>query len=136
MQSQKILVVDDDPDVVEYLSSFLEDEGYLVGAAGDAADARSILETFRPDVILIDVMLPGKSGLDLLVTLRRSETWSGTPVILVTGDDQVLQEKCQSYLETHRDVRAPEHVLGKPIERDRLLAALRDVGLGPSRRSR
>jgi CheY-like chemotaxis protein len=128
MRSQKILVVDDDPDVVEYLSSFLEDEGYLVRAAGDAVDARSMLETFRPDVILIDVMLPGKSGLDLLVALRRSETWSGLPIILVTGDDQVLQENCQSYLETHRDVRGPEDVLGKPIERDKLLAALREVG--------
>ncbi len=121
-------MVDDDPDVIVYLSSFLEDEGYHVGAASDAADARSMLEAFRPDVLLIDVMLPGRSGLDLLVTLRRCEMWSHIPVILVTGDDQVLQENCKSYLESHRDVRAPEHVLGKPIERDRLLAALRDVG--------
>jgi CheY-like chemotaxis protein len=123
----KILVVDDDPDVIDYLSSFLEDEGYEVEGAGDERAALAGVERFDPDAILIDVMLPGKSGLDLLVCLRRDPRWAGLPLVLVTGDDGVLKDECRSYLETHPDVKGPDHVLGKPMDRDRLLAVLKDI---------
>ena len=125
----RILVVDDDPDVVEYLSSFLEDEGYEVAAAGDERRALAEVERSRPDAVLIDVMLPGRSGLDLLVRLRRDSRWAEIPLVLVTGDDNVLRDECRSYLETHRDVRGPDRVLGKPMERDLLLSVLREVAV-------
>jgi CheY-like chemotaxis protein len=128
----RILVVDDDPDVIEYLSSFLEDEGYEVGAAIDERTALARVETFSPDAILIDVMLPGRSGLDLMVCLRRDPRWAGTPLVLVTGDDAVLKDDCQSYLESHQDVRGPDHVLGKPMDRDTLLSVLRTIGVPKS----
>jgi len=123
----RVLVVDDDPDVIEYVSSFLEDEGYEVVAAVDERSALAEAERSSPDVILIDVMLPGKSGLDLLVCLRRDPRWAGIPLVLVTGDDSVLKDECRSYLETHQDVRGPDHVLGKPMDRDLLLSVLREV---------
>jgi len=125
----RVLVVDDDPDVIEYVSSFLEDEGYEVVAAVDARSALAEAERSSPDVILIDVMLPGKSGLDLLVCLRRDRRWAGIPLVLVTGDDSVLKDECRSYLETHQDVRGPDHVLGKPMDRDLLLSVLREVAV-------
>jgi CheY-like chemotaxis protein len=120
----KILTVDDDPDVVEYLSSFLEDEGHEVAVASDERSALASLERFDPDVILIDVMLPGRSGLDLLVRLRRDPRRAGTPLVLVTGDDGVLKDECRSYLESHRGVRGPDHVLAKPMDREALLEVL------------
>ncbi len=123
----RVLLVDDDPDVIEYLSSFLEDEGFEVQAAGDSEAARARLRGFRPDAILIDVMLPGKSGLDLLVSLRRDRKWSDTPLVLVTGDDNVLKDDCRSYLESHQDVRGPDHVLGKPMDRDLILSVLKSI---------
>ena len=123
----RVLVVDDDPDVVEYLSSFLEDQGYQVEAAGDETTALAGVERFRPDVILIDVLLPGRSGLDLLVRLRRDPRRADIPLILVTGDDGVLKDECRSYLETHRDVRGPDQVLGKPMDRDRLRGLLKEI---------
>jgi two-component system sensor histidine kinase/response regulator len=125
----RILVVDDDPDVVEYLSSFLEDEGYEVVAARDERSALAEVERSNPDLILIDVMLPGRSGLDLLVRLRRDPRWGGIPLVLVTGDDDVLKDECRSYLETHLDVRGPDRVLGKPMERDLLLSVLREMAV-------
>jgi CheY-like chemotaxis protein len=127
----RVLLVDDDPDVIAYLSSFLEDEGFEVQAAGDSEAAWARLDGFHPDAILIDVLLPGRSGLDLLVSLRRDERWSDIPLVLVTGDDNVLRDDCRSYLESHQDVRGPDHVLGKPMERDVLLAVLRALG-GPN----
>ena len=125
----RILVVDDDPDVTEYLASFLEDEGYEVAAAGDERAALEEVERASPDAILIDVMLPGRSGLDLLVRLRRDPRWAEIPLVLVTGDDSVLRDECRSYLETHQDVRGPDRVLGKPMERDLLLSVLREVAV-------
>lgn len=125
----RVLVVDDDPDVVEYLSSFLEDEGYEVVAAQDERSALAQVERSSPDVILIDVMLPGKSGLDLLVRLRRDPRRAEIPLVLVTGDDNVLRDECRSYLETHQDVKGPDHVLGKPMERDLLLSILKGTAL-------
>ncbi len=125
----RVLVVDDDPDVVEYLSSFLEDEGYEVVAAQDERSALAQVERSSPDVILIDVMLPGKSGLDLLVRLRRDPRRAEIPLVLVTGDDNVLRDECRSYLETHQDVKGPDHVLGKPMERDLLLSILQGTAL-------
>ena len=123
----RVLLVDDDPDVIDYLSSFLEDEGFEVQAAGDSEAAKARLDGFCPDAILIDVMLPGKSGLDLLVSLRRDRLWSDTPLVLVTGDDSVLKDDCRSYLESHQDVRGPDHVLGKPMDRDVILSVLRAI---------
>ena len=125
----RVLVVDDDPDVIEYVSSFLEDEGYEVVAAVDERSALAEAQRSSPDVILIDVMLPGKSGLDLLVCLRRDPRWAGIPLVLVTGDDSVLKDECRSYLETHQDVRGPDHVLGKPMDRDLLLSVLTEVAV-------
>lgn len=123
----RVLVVDDDPDVVEYMSSFLEDEGFDVVVAGDERSALAAVERSSPDVVLIDVMLPGRSGLDLLVRLRRDPRWAGVPLVLVTGDDNVLKDECRSYLESHQDVRGPDRVLGKPMEREQLLSVLREM---------
>jgi CheY-like chemotaxis protein len=132
MAPYRVLVVDDDPDVIEYFSSFLGDHGYLVESASNASQAVVAVNDFGPDVVLIDVMMPGKSGLDLLVTLRRHPVWSGLPVVMITGDDRILQDDCRSYLGSHADVRAPDGVLAKPIDRKVLLGVLDGVCGGRS----
>ena len=82
---RRILIVDDDPDIVDYLAFFLEDEGYEVKTAGRCSTAREMMDDFRPEVILIDALLPGRSGLDLLVSLRRDPKWSDLPKIQLAG---------------------------------------------------
>ncbi len=127
MSKGKILVVDDDLDIVVYLSSFLEDHGYELESAGDGNAALTTLQDFEPDVVLVDVMLPGKSGLDLLVTLRKDPRWSALPVIMVTGSDQVLADDFKSYLSSHDGVQGPEGVVPKPIDQDALLSLVGDL---------
>jgi CheY-like chemotaxis protein len=127
MPFHRALVVDDDPDIVVYLTSYLEDNGWETRSTADAAHALALLETYRPDVVLADVLLPGRSGLDLLVTLRRDPRWRDLAIVMITGIDEILQHDCASYLVGHDDVPGPDAVLGKPIDPVTLLAVLGEL---------
>jgi DNA-binding response OmpR family regulator len=80
-QPSRVLVVDDEPGVREVVSAYLTRDGHRVTTAQDAAGARAGFAT-HPDLVVLDVMLPGTSGLDLLAELRRT---SDVPVILLTA---------------------------------------------------
>lgn len=124
MGGLKILVVDDDPDIAEYLGTLLEDQGYEVRTADCATAARGALAEFAADAVIVDVLLKRRSGLDLLVTLRRDPRWDSLPVIVITGDDRVLQDGGASYIASHEGIRGADAVLGKPLDPDELLATL------------
>ena len=62
--SSKILVVDDEVDIVEFICYNLEKEGYEVKSANSGADAVSVTRSFQPDLIIMDVMMPGMDGIE------------------------------------------------------------------------
>ncbi|MHB8681609.1 MAG: response regulator [Acidimicrobiales bacterium] len=78
----RLLVVDDDPDVRSMLSRLLVAEGYDVEEASSGSETLTALAARRPDLVILDVMLTGEDGFDVLAALRRS---SNVPVILLTG---------------------------------------------------
>jgi two-component system alkaline phosphatase synthesis response regulator PhoP len=80
--SPKILVIDDEPSIVNLVSSYLKNEGYEVYTAMDGPSGLKSARAFRPDLIVLDVMLPGMDGIELLSRLRRE---SGVYVILLTA---------------------------------------------------
>ncbi|MBB6017099.1 response regulator [Deinococcus radiopugnans] len=80
--SALILIVEDEPQLAEVLEAYARQEGYRTERAGDGVAALSAYRAASPDLILLDIMLPGKSGLDVLKTVRAD---GGTPVILVTA---------------------------------------------------
>jgi DNA-binding response OmpR family regulator len=80
----RVLVVDDELDVREMLEDALTYFGYEVRAAITAEDALGVFPTFRPDVVLLDLALPGMSGEQMLDRLRT--THPGLPVIMITGN--------------------------------------------------
>jgi len=82
MNSAKILVVDDEPHIVQLVQAYLEREGYEVYTAADGPGALKAARAFRPDVLVLDIMLPGMDGLEVLSTLRRE---SDLYVILLTA---------------------------------------------------
>ncbi len=86
----KILVVDDEPDIVELITYNLRKAGYLTATAGDGAEAIRTARTFRPDLILLDVMMPTKSGIEALRDLRAMPDFEHTIVIFLTalGDER------------------------------------------------
>lgn len=124
MAKKKILVVDDDPDIVEYLGSFLEDHGYLVFSANRSSSALGQLDEVEPDAVILDVILPGRSGLDLLVNIRQHERWSKVPVVMVTGDDAVVRDRARAYLDGRQLERGADCVLAKPLDRELLIEHL------------
>jgi len=126
-RERRILVVDDDPDTVLYLTSLLEDSGYQVESGNDQASALQALDAFGPDLVILDVIMPGRSGMHLLVRIREDERYAGLPLVVLTGDDGILQDHGRSYLGSHDDVRGPDAVLGKPIDHELLLATVQTL---------
>jgi putative two-component system response regulator len=80
-----VLVVDDDAQVRGLLIALLKPRGYVTATAASAEEAQEQLKTFRPDVILLDLHLPGKSGQDVLAQLRAEPITRLLPVIMITG---------------------------------------------------
>ena len=81
-QQNKILVVDDEADIRELVAGFLELEGYTVVVAANAMEASERLDKDRPDLVVLDLMMPVVSGLEVLQDIRQKGT---TPVILLTA---------------------------------------------------
>jgi len=78
-----ILIVDDDARLRALLSRYLSENGFRVSTAADAAEARDQLRFLQPDLLVLDVMMPGESGLELTRALREEN--AGTPVLLLTA---------------------------------------------------
>jgi two-component system, OmpR family, alkaline phosphatase synthesis response regulator PhoP len=82
MSAARILVVDDEPSIVELVSAYLAREGYMVRIAADGSSALQEAQRFDPDVVILDIMLPGIDGLEVLSRLRAT---SDAYVILLTA---------------------------------------------------
>lgn len=85
MNSKKILVVDDESQITELLKSYLEREGYQVAVAADGEEALTIADAERPDLILLDLMLPKKNGYEVCREIRAK---SRIPIIMLTARDE------------------------------------------------
>jgi DNA-binding response OmpR family regulator len=80
-----IAVIEDEPDLAALVASHLRQEGFRVEIFGDAERFLRFLPKKVPDLVLLDLMLPDMSGLDLCKTLKRSEEWRSIPVIMATA---------------------------------------------------
>jgi len=88
LKDKRILVVDDDPDIVMAISTVLSDMGATVDSAGDGNTAVSLAEEKEPDLVILDIMLPQKSGFLVLERLRQKRPRSEGPrIIMITGNE-------------------------------------------------
>ncbi len=83
--AQRILVVDDDPQIVRLVRSYLEQAGYVVLTANDGEAAIHTLKRERPDLVVLDLMLPKRDGWAVTRWLRSQETLAATPLLMVTA---------------------------------------------------
>ncbi len=83
-----VLVVDDDPDIIDFLETPLEDAGYLVLAAVGAASLGVAHET-QPDVILLDINMPGMNGVEVSQRLRDNPVTAAIPIVVMSAQDRL-----------------------------------------------
>lgn len=91
-QQWKILIADDEPDILEILAYNLSKEGYKVSTAGNGAEAIDKALQFQPDLIILDIMMPGKSGVEVCQVLRSREAFQNTLIMFLTAlSDEATQ---------------------------------------------
>ncbi len=117
MDAIKVLVVDDEPEIVELLKDWLEMEGYEVHGTSDPQEALSTFSLINPDVSIVDLRMPGIDGFQLIVAMRRE---SDSPIIIMSAlvdDDSVIRGI---------QVGADDY-LSKPIAKRYFLTRVADV---------
>ena len=85
----KILIVDDEPSICEVLDKFFSKEGYEVSVANNGQDALEMFKKNEPDIVLLDIMLPGRSGKDICSDIRK---FSSRPIIMITAKGEVFDK--------------------------------------------
>ena len=111
------LVVDDDDRIRELVKQYLEDNNFLVTSAKDALDAKKKLEILKFDILILDIMMPGESGLSLTKEIKKNNS---TPIILLTAKGET-QDRIKG-LELGAD-----DYLGKPFEARELLLRIKNI---------
>jgi DNA-binding response OmpR family regulator len=122
-----ILVVDDEKEVVAIVQKRLQQEGYAVAVAYDGEEALQKIATDKPDVVLLDLLLPKKNGFEVLQSIREKETEKWVPVIIVSAQNDLEAIKKSYHLEA-------DHYLTKPCEMENILRGIRTMlSLMPAR---
>jgi Fe-S oxidoreductase len=121
LQGYKILVVDDEPDILTYLGAVLEDEGATVHRASDGKQAMELAIQEKPDLITLDLSMPGKDGGIVFEEIRNHPDLSSTRVCIITGKPELRR------LIYDRPVRPPEGYLDKPLDEEILLMNVRKI---------
>ncbi len=85
MKSKKILIIDDDPIIFKTLGDFLSEEGFQVISAIDGLSGLEKAQKEKPDLIVLDIILPRKNGYEVLEEIKKEESLKKTPVILLTN---------------------------------------------------
>lgn len=89
--SKKVLIVDDEPNIVAALEFLLEKNGYEVRAAGNGAEALEQLDMFRPDLVLLDVMVPKLSGYEVCQRMRAEPRWRDIKIVMLSAKGREVE---------------------------------------------
>lgn len=125
MSDKYILVVDDDPDLVETVALMLESKGCEVGRAYDGVEGEESVKGRRPNLIILDIMMPRKDGYVLCAELKADEKTRDIPIILLTA----VGEAVPTTTYTHADGMSTEadDYIAKPIDTESLWRAVSDL---------
>jgi two-component system alkaline phosphatase synthesis response regulator PhoP len=145
--SKQVLVVDDDGNTLKYLSALLREHGYDPVSARDGAEGLQKLREASPDLIVLDLLMPKKSGFVLFRQLRQDVEHKDIPVLILTGVTGVLEEHQEHQDETaerpHDPLRevlkkkvmelreeglvSPEMFMDKPVDPDAFIAKVEQL---------
>jgi len=121
LEGYKILVVDDEPDIITFFSAVLEDNGATVIEAGDGDKALELARREKPDLITLDLSMPGTDGGKVFEAIRNDPKLAAINVCIITGKPELRR------LIYDRPVPAPEGYLDKPVDEETLLRNVRKI---------
>lgn len=126
MAGKIALIIDDEPDIATYHATLLSDNGWEVRTALSGDEGLSAARKERPNIVLLDVMMPERGGLSTLIGFRKDPSLSDVPVVLVTGIQETLTSDFEHFLGRFKSYN-PNGYVEKPIDPDRLLALLDEL---------
>jgi DNA-binding response OmpR family regulator len=122
MPKKYVLIVDDDPDLVETVAMMLEHKGYEVGKAYDGVEGEESIKERRPDLVVLDVMMPRKDGYKLCAELKADDKTSDIPIILLTAVGEAVPTT--SYTHAQGMATEAEEYIPKPVDSSTLVEAV------------
>ena len=125
---KRILVVDDEPDVRNFLAACIEDAGFVVEMAKDGVEALEKVDANPPDLMTLDMVMPRKSGIAVIRTLREDERFINLPVIVITAHahDEFGSEDIKNFNAFASGLR-PRYTMEKPVTPEKLVKAIADI---------
>ncbi len=120
---KNVLVIEDEPNIIEAISFILSRDGWSVATHSNGHDAVGVVTDALPDVIILDVMLPGKSGYDILRELRDADLTREIPVLMLTAKGQVKDREMAERAGASR-------FMTKPFSNAEVLDAVRELVVG------
>ncbi len=118
-KNKKVLVVDDDPVVIRLVKEILKNQGYTVETAKDGIDAMVLVKKERPDLIVLDIMMPELNGYDVLRTLKFADEYKDIPVLLLTAREQELDKRIGEMMGID--------YLQKPVNREAFIEKIQNI---------
>ncbi|WP_170417875.1 response regulator transcription factor [Ruegeria atlantica] len=118
--SRKVLLIEDEPNIAEAIRFLLTREGWHVETHAEGLDAIQVIQGANPDLVILDVMLPGKSGMEILRDLRELEGMQDLPVLMLTARGQSRDREMAENAGVSR-------FMTKPFSNAEVLTAVRDL---------
>lgn len=125
---KKVLIIDDDEEMCEEMEEVLKDEGYCVSVAFEGLKGKKLVEEYDYDVLLLDLKLPGLSGLDILRNVK--EKSSKIKVLILTGrplTGKLLREQGSCEAKEKGMLRLADGVINKPFDVEMVLGKIREL---------
>jgi DNA-binding response OmpR family regulator len=115
-----VVLVEDEPNITEAIRFLLTRDGWKVDSHADGADAVDVIRAAKPDLVILDLMLPGKSGLEIIKELRDGDELPGLPVLMLTARGQLKDREMAERAGVTR-------FMTKPFSNTEVLTAVRDL---------
>jgi DNA-binding response OmpR family regulator len=124
-----IMIIEDEPDIRVYLSTALEDNGYNVVTADEGESVIRIVDEKKPDLIILDIMMPKRSGISIYRELRKSHKANDIPIILMSGMLPAKDFMTTGFKKLIHDetIPIPDGFIEKPIRLDELFRVIENL---------
>lgn len=123
---KKVLIVDDEPEQIEFASTLLHENGYIPIGALNGVEGTKKTKTEKPDLILLDILMPKRGGIGMYQDLKNDEETKNIPVVIVTGLTKGTHFE-NFMLVIEERLPPPDGFIEKPMNPDAVLELIRDL---------